>query len=126
MHGSFEKRVTCNLKRPDYLRLKVAAGAVGLSLAPYIREAALAHLDERFLVPPRLDDLIGRLIAETRRVGNNVNQVAARVNAKHSVTHEDLRQVIATVENLEDASRILRVVIQNLRHDHQVSESQDS
>ena len=114
MHGTFEKRITSNLHDDDHRLLKAAADAAGMKLAPFVRDAALAYLSGRFLVPPRLDDLLGRLIAEARRVGNNVNQVAAKVNATDSVTRSDLRRTRKATSELERVTAILRTVIHNL------------
>jgi hypothetical protein len=115
MHGTYDQRITCNLRNRDYLRLKEAAARAGMGLAPFVREAALAHLDSLFMVPPRLDELLARLIAETRRVGNNVNQVAAKVNALQRVSRADIQRVKEKLDDLEHVTRLLRKIIHNLR-----------
>lgn len=114
MHGTYDKRITCNVHDDDYRLLREAADAAGMRLAPFTRDSALAYLAGRFLVPPRLDDLLGRLITEVRRVGNNVNQVAAKVNATGKATEADLFRVADFVVELERVTAILRTVIHNL------------
>ena len=114
MHGTFDKRITCNLRDDDYRLLKAAAEAAGMRLAPFVRDAALAYQTGRFLVPPRLDDLLGRLIAEVRRVGNNVNQIAAKVNATGTVTKGDVGRAGDAALELERVTAILWAVIHNL------------
>jgi hypothetical protein len=114
MHGTYNKRITCNLRNRDYRRLKETAEQAGMSLAPFLRSAALAYLDSNFIVPPRLDELLARLIAETRRVGNNVNQIAAKANALQSVSGEDIHRLKEKVADLEHVTRLLRRVIHNL------------
>jgi hypothetical protein len=114
MHGTFNNRITCNLRAEDYQQLAAAAKKAGVPLAPFLRDAAMAYLGKRFLVPPRLDELLARLIGETRRVGNNVNQVAAKVNASATTSREDLDRVKAEIAMLEDVTRILRTVLHNL------------
>lgn len=117
MHGSYDKRVTCNLRLDDYIRLEAAANAAGRRLAPYLRDAALAYRQGRFLVPPQLDDLLARLVGEARRIGTNVNQIAARVNHTARVEHEQLEALRRSLEELEEVSRILKVVLHNLHPD---------
>jgi hypothetical protein len=117
MHGSFQKRITINLTTDQHERLTRAAAAAGIQLAPYLRSAALAYLDKRFAVPPRLDDLLARLIQETRRVGTNVNQVAARVNAARVATPRDVGDVALVLRELEGTARVLQVVLHNLSPD---------
>lgn len=117
MHGSYDKRITCNLRDDDHLALKTAADAAGMRLAPFVRDAALAYLAGRSLVPPRLDDLLGRLIAEVRRVGNNVNQIAAKANATGNVTRSDIKRAGDAALELECVTAILRTVVHNLTSD---------
>ena len=114
MHGTYPERVTCNLSSEDHARLSAAAADAGVPLAPFIRDSALANLELRCPVPPKLDDLLARLIGETRRVGNNVNQVAAKVNSTCRASKEDIDRVKAGLTKLEEVTRILRVVIHNL------------
>lgn len=114
MHGSFQKRITINLTTDQHERLARAAAAAGIQLAPFVRSAALAYLDQSFVVPPRLDELLARLIQETRRVGTNVNQVAARVNAARVATPKDIDDVARNLRELEDTARVLKVVLHNL------------
>lgn len=125
MHGNYEKRVHIYLDLDDHRQLVAAADAHGMPLTPYARDAALAYSDQRFLVPPRLDELLSRLIQETRRVGNNVNQIAARVNVTRTVRNDELDQAKFTISHLEQTTRILNTVIHNLRHDHQVIKPQN-
>ena len=114
MHGSFEKRISINLRADQYERLAVAARIAGIQLAPFVRRAAIAYLDKNFVVPPRLDELLARLIQETRRVGTNVNQIAARVNASQVAGREDIQEVECVLRDLEDTARVLQVVLHNL------------
>lgn len=114
MHGSFDKRVSVNLTAAQHERLSQAAMDAGMQLAPYVRSAALAYLDQGFVVPPRLDDLLARLIQETRRIGTNVNQVAARVNASRVATPNDIQEVASVLRKLEETARVLDVVLHNI------------
>lgn len=114
MHGTFDKRVTVNLLAADHGRLERAAHQAGVPLAPFLRSAALAYLDQRFVVPPRLDELLARLVQETRRVGTNLNQVAARVNTARVADPTDLAEARRVVHSLEDTTRALGAVLHNL------------
>ena len=114
MHGSFHKRITINLRADQHQRIAQAAAAAGIPTAAFVRSAALAYLDQSFVVPPRLDELLARLIQETRRVGTNVNQVAARVNAARLATPKDMEDVARVLGQLEGTARVLKVVLHNL------------
>jgi len=114
MHGTYKRRITCNLRDDDHQQLKAAADAAGMRLAPFVRDAALAYLTDSFLVPPRLDDLLGRLIAEARRIGNNVNQVAAKVNSTGRANRAELARARDAALELEHVTAILRTVVHNL------------
>jgi hypothetical protein len=114
MHGSYSKRITINLHEAQYRRLSEAARCADMAIAPYARAAALGYLDQTFVVPPRLDDLLARLIQETRRIGTNLNQIAERANATRRVSDSDLEAATRTVHELEQTTRVLRVVLDNL------------
>ena len=80
MHGSYTHRVTCNLHPEQYFKLIRVSRQFNTRLAPFVREAALAYIDKRSLLPPELQKQLNGIVQEVRRVGTNLNQIAARAN----------------------------------------------
>lgn len=114
MHGSYTHRVTCNLHPEQYFRLRDAAQKLHTRLAPFIREAALAYIDQRLMLPQSLDKHLRALIQEIRRVGTNLNQIAKRANTYQRLTHKDLKHAGKLVEDLERQTTVLRTILEGL------------
>jgi hypothetical protein len=115
MHGSYPHRVACNLHTDQYHRLRAAADAHRAALAPFLRDAAIAYLDQRFRVPEGLQDVLTANLQEVRRIGTNLNQIAAKANTQQRVTRGDLRQAKRAAALLEDRIRTLEGVIASLK-----------
>ena len=126
MHGTFTHRVTCNLYPEQYFQLEEAARKCHSRVAPFLRDAGLAYLSRRFLLPPTLEKQLTGIVQEVRRVGTNLNQIAARANTLQRLTHDDLRRAAKLVQYLERQVTMLRHILQTLPHDHQVDVSQES
>ncbi len=120
MHGTYTHRVTCNLHPDQYFRLSDAARQCHTPVAPFLREAGLAYLDKRYILPPTLEKKLQSIIQEVRRVGTSFNQIAARANTYQRLTHDDLRKGAKLVVLLEQQVIILRRTLETLPHDHQV------
>ena len=114
MHGSYTHRVTCNLYPEQYFRLQKAARKLHSRLAPFVREAALAYVDQRRMLPYTLDKQLRSLIQEIRRVGTNFNQIAKRANSFQRLTHDDLRRGADLIQHLERQVSVLRTILEEL------------
>ena len=120
MHGTFTHRVTCNLYPDQYFQLSHTARQFNSRVAPFLRDAALAYIAKRSMIPAALDKHLRGIVQEVRRVGTNLNQIAVRANTYQRVTHDDLRQAGQLVISLERQVTILRHALESIPHDHQV------
>lgn len=125
MHGSYTHRVTCNLYPHQHDRLLKTAQSFGVRLAPFLRDAAIAYCQRRTLLPDALQKRLKQMIAEIRRVGTNLNQMAHHANSFQRVTHQDLRNAGKLVLTLERQVTILQQTLEALPHDHQVHVPQE-
>ena len=114
MHGSYTHRVTCNLHPEQFFRLQETAQKLHTRLAPFVREAALAYVDQRRMLPYTLDKQLRSLIQEIRRVGTNFNQIAKRANTLQRLTHDDLRRGADLIQHLERQVTVLRTILEDL------------
>jgi len=89
--------LTVRLTKAERDRIAAQAARAGLSLTEYI--LALSR-DTPILVPPNLTPLL----RELKRIGNNLNQIAARVNSG-----------VAYVPNLKDVIEGQRRICQLLQ-----------
>ena len=110
-----EQRVNCRLSPEEQKKLGARARSSGLKPATLLRLAAFAYLEQRFLLPPHLEDLLTRLLQESRRIGTNLNQLAAKANTLHRATGGDLRAARKLVGAFEDRLRELDTLLRTLR-----------
>ncbi len=126
MHGSFTHRITCSLYPEQFFRLTDAAAKMHTRVAPFVREAALAYVDRRTLLPSTLEEGLKAVTREVRRVGTNLNQIAQRANTFQRVTHDDLRVAGALVVTLERQMQILRHLLETLPYDRQIQVAENA
>lgn len=123
MHGTYTHRVTCNLYPDQFFQLSHAANQFHSRVSPFLRDAALAYLDRKALLPASLESRLQGMVQEIRRVGTNLNQIAARANTYQRLTHDDLRKSAQLVVMLERQVTMLRAVLESLPqspHGHQI------
>lgn len=114
MHGTYTHRVTCNLYPDQYFQISHAAHQHHSRVAPFLRDTALAYLDRRSVLPVSLETRLEKIRQEIRRVGTNLNQIAARANTYQRLTHQDLRRGAQLVVMLERQMKILRALLESL------------
>ena len=86
------------------------ARAAGLSAGGFLRACALGHETPRTMHRAPVDqELLGLAIAELRRVGNNINQLAHRANQglwfDPGGLQEALRDYAVTLQKIREAWR---------------------
>lgn len=74
------KRINCTFTKKEYLILLKHAENTGLRPTLFLKKAALAYLQKQYLVPVNLEDKLLTIIYIMRNIGNNINQLAAKVN----------------------------------------------
>jgi len=110
-----EQRVNCRLSPEEQQKLGAFARDAGVKPSTLLRLTAFAYLEQRFLLPPHLEDLLLRLRQESRRIGTNLNQLAAKANTLQRTTGGDLRSARKLVHALEDRLRELDDLLRSLR-----------
>ena len=126
MHGTYTHRITCNLHPDQYFQLSHTAQQFNTRLAPFVRDAALAYISKKSLLPAPLEKHLVGIVQEVRRVGTSLHQIAERANTYQRITHDDLRKAGQLVQLLEHQITILHHSLQALPHDRQVTPAQDS
>ena len=123
MHGTYEHRITCNLHPHQYYPLVRAARLQNMPVAQFVRDAALAYIQRRVVLPPQLDERLANIRQEIRRVGTNLNQIAARTNTLQRITHSDLRHAGKLATQLERQVTVLRHLLESLPNARQIDGS---
>ena len=93
------RRVDILFKDQDYEKIKRASKRYK-GLAPFVRDCVLAYIDKKFLTPT--DETARLLELGIRRIGNNINQIARRVNTQKMAYPADIDDLYKSVVELED------------------------
>jgi Bacterial mobilisation protein (MobC) len=105
------RRVSATLSAEEYARLTVSAVAFNERPTAHLKHIAMAHLDNRVLVPPELVERLDSLLAVVRGIGNNLNQMARHSNEMRAFldtgdVRSELQRLDTTVRTfIEDALR---------------------
>ena len=98
------RRITVNLSAAEAKRLSAFGKKHGEpKLAAQLKTLALAHLDNRYLVPPELAERLDVLVTLLRNIGNNVNQLARHSNEMRAFL--ETAEVRGELKRLEAAVR---------------------
>ncbi len=126
MHGTYTHRVTCNLYPVQYYTLERAAERAKTRLAPFVRDAALAYIDQKIVLPADFEKNLLSIHQEIQQLGASLSQIAQRANTLQRVTHGDLKHAGQLVQVLDRQVAMLRNEMNSLPslpHDHQINGS---
>lgn len=87
-----------------------AATRCGLTPTEYLREAAFAYSDQRYLVPHSLENALWAVSDQLAAMGNNLNQIARHTNLEHKATRQDLADARSC---LDRAERLIQAAVRN-------------
>ena len=94
-----KKRVDLVYGLDEYLRLEREARAHGRKITPFIKACADAYLKKSYVVPD--EERVHQLEVALRRIGSNVNQIAARAH-RTGLSTSEINKALALVYELED------------------------
>lgn len=123
MHGTYTHRITCNLYPDQYFQISHSANKLQCRIAPFLRDAALAYLDRKALLPASLETRLQSMVQEIRRIGTSFHQIVDRSSTYQRLTHDDLRKGAQLVLMMERQVTMLRAVLESLpqsSHDDQI------
>lgn len=129
MHGTYTHRITCNLYPVQYYTLERAAERAKMRLAPFVRDAALAYIDQKIVLPDGFQERIASIHQELRRSAAGLSQIAERAKTIQRITHDDLRYAGEFVRMLDHQMTMFQNEIDTLpvllspHLDHQIDGS---
>jgi len=95
------RRITLTLSDSEYSKLKSKAKNHGMPLATYMKVAVHSYHELNLIYPRGIEEKLSSLIGQIRRIGTNINQMARHVNSVQSVAWGELREVRASLKELE-------------------------
>lgn len=110
--------MNCRLSDAEYRHLLAFAKRYSqqqqVRPATLLRKAAFAALTNELVPLTDLTRTAEQAIQELRRIGTNLNQIAAKANSLQRVTHGDLRSARQAVSELEDTAEAFRSALAQL------------
>ena len=120
-YKSQAKRVNLTFSKDEHHAFSRAAKKEGMKVTPYIKQLALAGLQQQAHVPAELKNELNTLRFAIHNIANNVNQIAHYSNTVHSMTASDENNLLQYLKQLEDAVRRYtegRILSEDSEHDH--------
>lgn len=98
------KQILVRLSDAEFAQLAAKADRAGFARAAFIRATALGEAGPRAQRRPQADHVaLRRLLGELGRVGNNINQIARRLNTGIDFYPDDLDEALSAYLQLRDA-----------------------
>lgn len=81
--------ILVRLSETEHTHLKRQAANAGLKMEPFIRKLIMGED-----IQPRPPDNVVQLIREINYIGNNINQIAKKVNIENNVSQSQLEEIL--------------------------------
>lgn len=81
--------ILVRLSETEHTHLKRQAANAGLKMEPFIRKLIMGAD-----IQPRPPDNVVQLIREINYIGNNINQIAKKVNTENNVSQSQLEEIL--------------------------------
>lgn len=105
------KHVRLTFSNTDYEVVDKIATQQGLTLASFIRYAALAQARNIFLFPKEVEDQIKLAVRNMRGIGNNINQIAKYANEQGYASSDSIEVILNHLHSLEKEIEKLKLII---------------
>lgn len=82
-------KISVRLNEKEHKQLQRQAENAGLKMEPFIRKLIMGAD-----IQPRPPDNVVQLIREINFIGNNINQIAKKVNTENNVSQSQLEEIL--------------------------------
>ncbi len=99
-----QKVMTFRLSPEEYNQLKEDADSLGITTSAYIRQTLLDAPVPKAARKPSIDrQMLGKLLSQIGRVGNNINQLAKDKNSGIAIQSQNLARALDDWHELQQA-----------------------
>ena len=100
MSRSDNRQINIRVNEVQYAKIQVSARIMGLSVSKYCKHLVM---QSKLRDPKFSDEEYHQLIVNLSRIGNNINQMARRLNqADSEIASEELAMLNTTLSKLDD------------------------
>ena len=93
--GERNRTVSVRLSEKEKKHLKKQVDAAGLKMEPFIRKLIMG-----VEIHPRPPENVVMLLREINAIGNNINQIARKVNACDEVSRKELVEIHGLIDEI--------------------------
>lgn len=86
-------------RKDQYREIEIKAKEYKRPVGEFIKDCLFAYFDNRYIVKD--EDLYRCILMEIKRIGNNINQIARKVNRNNSVSFIDTTKVSKEIKEME-------------------------
>jgi len=98
-------RINLTLSKSEYRDFQRVAKADNQKVTPYIKQIAIAALQDRAHIPKNLADELQTLRFAVLNIANNVNQIAHHSNTIRNFTQSDEHNLLQYLKQLDEVIR---------------------
>lgn len=98
----------------EHARLKEASQGFQMDLAPFVRDSALAYVENRHLIPGRVEVQLEQIHQAICRIESGFRNICGRTGTMQRLRHEDLFKARKLVVQAEEQARKARNTLQFL------------
>ena len=96
------KIVKITFNNQDHAVIEKIATAQGLTIASFIRLATIEQAKNLYMVDKSIEDQITLGVANMRKIGNNINQIAKYANEQGYTSPDSMEVIFNHLKYLED------------------------
>jgi hypothetical protein len=97
-----KKTINCLLHEWQYKQIIQHAAKSGKKPTTYFRDAAMAYMAQKYVVPEDVNTSLKATIFQIRKIATNLNQIAKRTNTLQKLTLFDALKAKHAMLDLED------------------------
>lgn len=102
------KQVRITFSNSEHAIIEKIATQQGLTVASFLRFAALTQARNLYLFPKEIEDEIKKAVRNMRGIGNNINQVAKYCNEQGYATPDSMEVIFKFLYDLEKEIKSLK------------------
>lgn len=118
MHGTYEHRINCSLHPHQYYPLVQAAKELNMPPTVFVRDAALAYIQQKTVLPRGIADRAKKLEQENETLEMYLNEIVEKAQTLGRVTPREMRRLSRIAIHLGRQAKAFSELLSLIPHDH--------
>lgn len=118
MHGTYKHRINCSLHPHQYHPLAQAAKNAGMPTTVFVRDAALAYVQQKTVLPHGLAEEAKKLEQEYENVEMYLRPIIEKADGLQRLTPRETRRASKIAMRLRHLTIAFSRLLNRIPHDH--------